>query len=159
MVIAQIGSIGKTAKSTVQVINYPLSVEHIMVWLSEWVHCFYFGFIVLMLSLIQCDISDKIEKQHKIHWQSQSQNILFRLTINQSQALCCSQTGLRLLSVLKEYASPTLTVHMSFMAFSMKQNIIIQHDMTSLSTGVELWEWKKVVKWVWIFVEVASLRV
>lgn len=112
-----------------------------------------------MLSLIQCDINEKTEKQHKIYWQAQSQDILFRLTINQSQAPCCSETGLRSLSVLKEYADPTLTVHMSFIAFNMKQNIIIRHDMTSLSTGVELWEWKKVMKWVWIFVEVASPRV
>lgn len=136
MDLAQIGSIGKTAKSTVQVINYPSSAEHIMVRLSEWVHSFYYGFILLMLSLIQCDTNDKTEKQHKIYWQSQSQNILFRLRVNQSQALRCSETGLRSLSVLKEYADPTLAVRMSFMAFNMKQNIIIQRDMTSLSTGL-----------------------
>lgn len=56
-------------------------------------------------------------------------------------ALRCNETGLRSLSGLKEYVDPTLALHMSFMAFNTKQNIIIQHDMTSLSTGVELWEW------------------
>lgn len=56
-------------------------------------------------------------------------------------ALRCSETGLRSLGGLKEYADPTLARRMSFMAFNMKQNIIIQHNMTSLSTGVDLWEW------------------
>lgn len=94
-----------------------------------------------------------------MYWQSQSQDVPVTASNEPITALRCSEAGLRSPSVLKEHVDPTLALHVSFMAFNMKQNIIIQHDMTSLSAGVELWEWEKVMKWVGIFVEVASPRV
>lgn len=73
---------------------------------------------------------------------SKEQSDIFNHTISPSRLRLADQTSrrscvsLRSFCELEEYVNPALALCMSFMVFNIKQNIIIQYDMTSSSTGV-----------------------
>lgn len=70
---------------------------------------------------------------------SKEQSDIFNRTTSPSRLRLADQTSrvsLRSFRELEEYVNPALALCMSFMVFNIKQNIIIQYDMTSSSTGV-----------------------